>query len=84
MKVVNYTQFRINLKATLDSVAEDEETVIVSRGEKLDTVVISLKEYNAIQETLHLMSTKNNRDRLLRAIERDQKQQYEVHELSTE
>ena len=84
MKVVNYTQFRTNLKATLDSVAEDQETVIVSRGEKLDTVVISLKEYNAIHETLHLMSTKNNRDRLLRAIERDQKQQYEVHELSTE
>ena len=84
MRVVNYTQFRTNLKATLDVVAEDDETVIVSRGEKRDTVVISLKEYNAIQETLHLMSTKNNRDRLLRAIERDQNQQYEIHELMTE
>ena len=84
MRVVNYTQFRTNLKATLDVVAEDDETVIVSRGEKRDTVVISLKEYNAIQETLHLMSTKNNRDRLLRAIERDQNQQYEIHELMAE
>ncbi len=84
MKVLNYTQFRTNLKATLNVVVEDEETVIISRGEKLDAVLISLKKFSSMQDTLHLMSTKNNQDRLLRAIERDQNQQYEIHDLITE
>jgi antitoxin YefM len=81
MQVVNYTQFRSNLKATLDKVTDDEDTIIVSRGSDKDAVIISLREYNAIQETLHLLSSKNNRERLLKAIERDQKNEFETHQL---
>ncbi len=81
MQVVNYTQFRINLKATLDAVALDDDTVIVSRGNSNDAVIISLREYNAIQETLHLLSSDSNRERLLRAIERDKNNQFEKYPL---
>ncbi len=81
MQVVNYTQFRINLKATLDTVALDDDTVIVSRGNSNDAVIISLREYNSIQETLHLLSSDSNRERLLRAIERDKNNQFEKHPL---
>jgi antitoxin YefM len=83
MQVVNYTQFRTNLKATLDRVTYDDDTVIVSRGSDNDAVIISLREYNSIQETLHLLSSKNNRERLLRAIERDKKDEFETHQLIT-
>ena len=81
MQVVNYTQFRTNLKATLDAVAHDEDTIIVSRGNSNDTVIISLREYNAIQETLHLLSSNSNRERLLKAIERDKNNQFKLHSL---
>jgi antitoxin YefM len=84
MQVINYTQFRNNLKTTLDSVSYDSDTVIVSRGNNNDAVIISLREYNSIQETLHLLSSKNNRERLLKAIERDQKNEFETHELTTD
>ena len=71
MQVMNLSTFRSNLKAALNSVTQDAETVIINRSENQSAVLISLKEYNAIQETLHLLSTEKNRQKLFEAIERD-------------
>ncbi|OSZ78971.1 hypothetical protein CAP35_12195 [Chitinophagaceae bacterium IBVUCB1] len=68
MKVVNYSAFRNNLAENLDEVNNDKEIVIVSRTQGKNVVVIDLEEYNSIQETLHLIGTKNNRKRLEDAI----------------
>lgn len=76
MNVLNYTEFRNSMKPILDSVVFDSETVIVNRGEKNNAVIISLNEYNAIQETLHLLSSKNNAQRIYDAIARDKKNQF--------
>ncbi len=64
MKVVNYSEFRNNLAENLNTVNENREVVIVSRTQGKNVVVMDLGEYNSIQETLHLTSTKNNRKRL--------------------
>lgn len=69
MQIVNYTEFRNNLAENLNMVNEDSETLIVSRSKGKNVVVISLEEYNAIQETLHLMSSDANQARLDAAIE---------------
>lgn len=84
MQVLNYSTFRAKLKENLDLVSQSDETVIVNRSKGENVVVISLKEYNAIQETLYLMSTENNRKRLLDAIEREKKGEYEIHDLIEE
>lgn len=68
MKVVNYSEFRSNLTENLNAVNEDREIVIVSRTQGKNVVVMDLNEYNSIQETLHLTSTKANRKRLEDAI----------------
>ncbi|TXJ23415.1 MAG: type II toxin-antitoxin system prevent-host-death family antitoxin [Chitinophagaceae bacterium] len=68
MKVVNYSEFRNNLTQNLNAVNEDKEIVIVSRTQGKNVVVMDLDEYNSIQETLHLMSTKANRKRLEEAV----------------
>ena len=68
MKVVNYTEFRNKLAENLNLVNEDSEIMIVSRSKGKNVVVMSLEEYNAIQETLHLGSSKANRKRLDEAI----------------
>ena len=68
MKVVNYTEFRNKLAENLNLVNEDSEIMIVSRSKGKNVVVMSLEEYNAIQETLHLSSSKANRKRLDEAI----------------
>ena len=69
MQVVNYTEFRNNLAENLNMVNEDNEIVIVSRSKGKNVVVMSLEEYNAIQETLHLVSSRINQKRLDEAIE---------------
>jgi antitoxin YefM len=69
MKVVNYSEFRSNLTENLNAVNENREIVIVSRTQGKNVVVMDLDEYNSIQETLHLTSTKVNRKRLEEAIE---------------
>lgn len=68
MDVVNYTEFRNNLKRSLDKVSDDEEVVIVSRSRNKNVVVLSLKEYNSLTETIHLLGSEKNRQRLSEAI----------------
>ena len=68
MQVLNYTEFRNKLTENLNRVNENSETLIVSRSKGKNVVVMSLEEYNAIQETLHLSSNKANRNRLDEAI----------------
>lgn len=65
---MNYSEFRNNLAQNLNAVNEDREIVVVSRTQGKNVVVMDLDEYNAIQETLHLSSTKANRSRLEEAI----------------
>jgi antitoxin YefM len=69
MMAANYTEFRINLKKYLDKVEESNETLIIKRGSGKGTVLISLDEYNSIMETVHLLSSKTNSDRLYESIQ---------------
>ena len=68
MIAANYTEFRTGLKKYLDSVEENNETLIIKRGKGNGTVLISLDEYNSIMETVHLLSSKANADRLYESI----------------
>ena len=68
MRVVNFTEFRNNLAESLNVVNDDGDIVVVSRSKGKNVVVMSLEEYNSIQETLHLTSTNANRSRLDKAI----------------
>jgi antitoxin YefM len=69
MIAANYTEFRTGLKKFLDKVEEDNETLIIKRGSGKGTVLISLNEYNSIMETVHLLSSKANADRLYESIQ---------------
>jgi len=68
MIAANFTEFRTGLKKYLDSVEDDNEILIIKRSSGDGAVVISLSEYNSIMETLHLLSSKANADRLYKSI----------------
>jgi antitoxin YefM len=69
MIAANYTEFRNDLKKFLDNVEENNETLIIKRGIGKGTVMISLNEYNSMMETVHLLSSKKNADRLYESIQ---------------
>ena len=68
MIAANFTEFRTKLKKYLDDVELNNETLIIKRGTGKGAVMISLEEYNSIMETVHLLSSKANADRLFESI----------------
>ena len=81
MEVLNYTDFRKDLKSSLDKVSNDEEIIIVSRSKNKNVVVISLREYNSLRETMYLLSTEKNRKRLRQSITEMEKGKFSSHSL---
>jgi antitoxin YefM len=73
MIAANFTEFRTGLKQFLDNVENNHETLIIKRKSGKGTVMISLDEYNSIMETLHLLSSKANADRLYESIQQIRK-----------
>lgn len=69
MQIKNMTEFRKSMKETLDHISENDETVIISRSGNKDVVMLSIDNFNSIQETLHLMSSPANHERLSKAVE---------------
>ena len=68
MLAANYSEFRGDLKKFLDSVELNNETLIIKRSKGKGTIMISLDEYNSLMETVHLLSSKANADRLYESI----------------
>ena len=68
MIAANYSELRTDLKKFLDDIEDNNETLVVKRANGKGAVIISLAEYNSIMETLHLLSSKKNADRLYKSI----------------
>ncbi len=68
MIAANFSEFRAGLKKFLDQVEENNETLIIKRKSGKGSVLLSLDEYNSIMETMHLLSSKPNANRLYESI----------------
>ena len=64
-----YTQARANLAKLCDQVTENREVVVITRRSGGDVALIAAEELSSILETLHLLSSPKNADRLLSALE---------------
>ena len=68
MQTLNFSHTRQNLASTLDDVVDNSMPVIVTRQNKESVVIISMKDYRAMEETAYLMQSNANAKRLNRAI----------------
>jgi antitoxin YefM len=69
MTAITYTAARENLAATMDRVCTDHDPVIITRNRDQAVVMLSLDDYESLQETAYLLRTPANAKRLLESIE---------------
>lgn len=73
MPTISYTAARANLAKTMQKVCEDHTPFIITRSNAEPVVMISLSDFESIQETNYLMSNPANAARLVNAIDEIEK-----------
>lgn len=68
MKVITYSVARQNLAKTMEKVCEDRSPIIVTRKSSNSVVIMSLEDYEALEETAYLLRSPKNARRLLESI----------------
>ena len=68
MTAMTYTAARETLAATMDRVCQDHNPVIITRNRDQSVVMLSLEDYESLQETAHLLRSPANAKRLMDAI----------------
>jgi len=68
MDAISYTAARSNLAKTMEKVCEDHEPVIITRTKAPSVVMMSLEDYEALQETSYLLRSPENALRLLKSV----------------
>lgn len=68
MEIVTYSETRANLKAIMDRVVNDHTPIAITRQRGKPVVMVDLDDWNAMRETMYLLSTPNNTKRLMESI----------------
>lgn len=68
MKTVSFKEASSDLKAVLDSVANETDITIITRKDADDVVVMSLDYHHSLMETVHLLRSPRNAEHLNRSI----------------
>ena len=68
VKAISYTAARETLAATMKAVCEDREPVIITRKREDPVVMMSLDDFEAMQETNYLRRSPANAERLEQAM----------------
>lgn len=68
MDTITYTSLRATLASAMDRVCDDHEPLIVTRNGAQSVVMLSLEDYQALEETAALLRSPANAKRLLAAV----------------
>ena len=68
MTAISYTAARENLAATMDKVCEDHAPIVITRNREQAVVMMSLADFEALEETAYLLKSPKNAKRIMSAI----------------
>ena len=69
MVAVNFSALRSNLKSYCDVATRDAETIVVTRRNDENVVLMSLENYNNLMENVFLTSDRRNYTHIIEGIE---------------
>lgn len=69
MNVISYTSARQQLSKTMEGVCQNHDPVIITRGNTDSVVMISLEDFNQMQETTYLLKSPINAARIAHSID---------------
>jgi antitoxin YefM len=68
MNVLTYTEVRASFKKAMDDVCLYHEPTVITRQRGEHVVMLSLEDFNSMQETIYLLSSPKNAQRLMESI----------------
>lgn len=68
MKAISYTAARSNLAKTMERICDDHEPVVITRKNERSIVMLSLEDFEALEETAYLLRSPKNMKRLVESI----------------
>ena len=68
MDAISYTAARENLASTMDKVCSEHAPVVITRNRDQSVVMLSLEDYESLEETAYLLRSPANARRLIEAI----------------
>ena len=81
MLAVNYTHLRENMKSYMDKVTDDYETMIITRKNNKNVVMLSEESYNNLMENIYVLGEKANYDWLMESKAQLEKGKFTTHKL---
>ena len=81
MIATNYSNVRNNLKKYCDKATDDYETVIITRKNDKNVVLMNEEEYNNLMENLYIMSNKKYYNELLKRKEEVEAGNVQIHDI---
>ncbi len=68
MKIISFAEANKDFRAVLDTVCASDKVITIKRPKSDDTVIMSLKNYNSLMETLYLLKSPANAAHLTKSI----------------
>jgi antitoxin YefM len=68
MQAVNYSTARNNLKSLINEVCNNYENLIITNKDGKNVVMMSLDEFNSIQEKLYILSSPKDSKEILKRV----------------
>ena len=81
MNAITYTDLRQNLNTYMDKVIDDNDSIIITRENRDNVVLISYDEYSSLLETNYLLSTEANTEHLKKSIAQHRSGKIKTREL---
>ncbi len=68
MNILTFSEARASLKSVMDDVCKDHSPTVITRVNNEHVVMLSLADFNSMEETLYLLSSQKNASRLMESI----------------